>query len=241
MRGVVAFAICSMVMEGAEAASDWGVLSATVAILSDYRSFGVSQSSRRVTPQTSLNWKGPDGWHAGTKILPVEWGYYSPSYLINLTAGKSFDLAGTDLDLQAYYMAYPDAPYLAGKKASYFAGIATLSRSFGPFRFGLLGMYAPEMSRKKGQAFIERATASYRITDWLSVSAGIGDYWIEYVHRDRVYFDIGFTLSKKPWSLDIRFDGNNVKTSDEPLWATNVHRMPSNLVVTFSYTFDALL
>src|ERR1700712_2291675 len=121
--------------------ADWGTVSAYVAVQSDYRFRGISQNDSNITPEASVNWSGPDGFYAGVWAAKTNWSGFAfsptdnatPTVEIDLYGGKHFDLGGWDLNVEAYYYAYPDADHniLGTADASYFEGIFQLSHSFG--------------------------------------------------------------------------------------------------------------
>ena len=129
--------------DDAPAAPSWGTLSAYVAVASDYRFRGISQDDKNPSPEASINWTGPDGFYAGTWLAKTNWTSVatcptcgaSPTFEMDLYAGKHFDLGGTDLNVEAYYYSYPDAnsAVLGTTKAtSYYETIVQLSHAFGP-------------------------------------------------------------------------------------------------------------
>ena len=112
----------------------WGSLSAYIAVTSDYRFRGISQNDKNPAPQASINWTGPAGFYVGTWVSKVNFldntaGKGGTSLETDFYAGKHTDLWGFgDLNVQAYYYAYPDHNRAGGApKYSYFEGIAQVS------------------------------------------------------------------------------------------------------------------
>ncbi len=149
---------------------DWGTLSAYVDVQSDYRFRGISQNNNQFAPQASVNWSGPDGFYAGVWTSKIDWLGLpiiggNPSYELDIYGGKHFDLDGTDLNVEAYYYAYPDANklFLGPKKASFFEGIFQLSHSFGSLSLTATGAVSPEFSLGgRAPAAISRARRPIR-------------------------------------------------------------------------------
>jgi len=205
----------------AMADDDWGTVSAYVAVTSDYRFRGISQNNSQWAPQASINWSGPDGFYAGTWIsktnwigLPIVGG--TPSFELDIYGGKHFDLGGTDLNVEAYYYAYPDANpiFLGPKKASYFEGIFQLSHSFGDLALTATGAVSPEFSLGGGTGGYIEGTASYPLTDWLSISGNVGHQWVDAAPADYTHFDLGLTATWRHWSLDVRANGTDLNKSN---------------------------
>ena len=134
-----------------------------MALASDYRFRGISQNDKNPTPEASINWSGPDGFYAGTWLAKTNWTSVatcptcgaSPTFEMDLYAGKHFDLDGTDLNIEAYYYSYPDANkyvLLTTKKASYYETIVQLTHTFGP-----LSLSRPAPIRRNGVLAAARA------------------------------------------------------------------------------------
>ena len=191
----------------ADDASDWSA-SGYADVTSDYRFRGIAQNDREPSPQASLNVLGPEGFYAGTWLSTADWdGRHDPSYEADFYAGKHSDLYGTDLNLEAYYYAYPDARF--GTAASYYETIAQLAHSLGDFAATLTGAWSPEWSLGGGNGYYVEGTASYEVSGWLSLSANLGHQWVDAARssgsRDYTHWDIGGTASWHDWSLDVRY------------------------------------
>jgi len=200
-------------------APELGILSGYGAIASDYRFRGISQSNRAWATQAQLNWSISDGYYAGTWISKTNWNGlagkldHSPTYEVDLYAGKHFDLGGSDLNVEAYYYAYPDArPSVFGttKPASYVEGIFQLSHTFGALALTATGAVSPELSFGGGTGGYVEGTASYPLADWLTLSGNIGHQWAQNAPSDYSHFDLGLTASWRNWSLDMRGAGTDL-------------------------------
>lgn len=200
--------------DDAAAAPAWGKVSAYVAVESDYRYRGISQNSKEFTPEGSINWTGPMGFYAGTWVAKTNWGGNNPSFEQDWYGGKHFDLAGTDLNVEAYYYSYPDYKAAGGPKASYFEMQGYLSRAFDKLTLTATGAYSPEWSLKSGDGWYGAGTAAYALTDWLSVSATVGHQWVELAPKDYTHYDVGATFTYKSWTLDVRYVGNDISKKD---------------------------
>lgn len=185
-----------------------------VSVQSDYRFRGISQNRLQPTPEATLNLLGPDGWYAGTWMAKTDWGLTRPSggtnnpsmeadfYLGKHTA--IFDDA-TDLNIEAYYYAYPDYNAGGGPKASFFESIAQLSHVFGSTTASLTWAISPEYSLGGGTSNYLASGLSYVVNDWLTVSGNVGHQWVNITTSDYTYGDIGATLTWRALALDLRY------------------------------------
>jgi uncharacterized protein (TIGR02001 family) len=201
LAGLIASSDCAL-------AADWGTLSAYADVTSDYRFRGISQNGRDFAPQASVNWSGPEGFYAGVWASKINWGFTSTSVEVDIYGGKHFDLWGTDLNVEAYYYAYPDNP--GAVSASYFEGIFQLSHAFGPLTLTATGAVSPDFSFETGNAFYVEGTASWAVLDWLTVSGNVGHQWVNHTLPDYTHFDIGATATWHHWALDARFNGTDL-------------------------------
>lgn len=232
----VAFAAAAV---PALAESDYGTISASVAVESDYRYRGISQNDTGFTPEGAINWSGPMGFYAGTWVAKINWGGNNPSYELDLFAGKHFDLGGTDLNVQAYYYSYPDANFW-GTKASYFEMITQLSHSFDKLSLTATGAYSPEWSLSGGTGWYGAGTASYALTDWLSVSGTVGHQWVELAPNDYTHWDIGLIATWKSWTLDVRYVGNDIKAADAGFWMGTPKATDDTVKATLTFAISDL-
>ena len=227
------------VAETAHAESEYGTFSGYVAVQSDYRYRGISQNSKEVTPQGSLNWEGPEGFYAGTWISKTNWGGNDPSFELDLYAGKHFDLGGTDLNIEAYYYSYPDAIFPV--TASYYETIVQLSRSFGDLSLTITGAHSPEWSLEGGTGWYVAGNAAYALTDWLSISGTVGHQSVELAPAEYTHYDVGLTATWKSWSLDVRYVGNDIGSGNcAAFWMGTPKACKDNVVATLTYNVSDL-
>jgi uncharacterized protein (TIGR02001 family) len=234
-----AAAALAAVTGAAFAETDYGKVSAYVAVQSDYRYRGISQNDTGFTPEGSVNWSGPMGFYAGTWVAKVNWGGNNPSYELDIYGGKHFDLGGTDLNVEAYYYSYPDAAF-GGTKASYFEMIGQLSHSFDKLTVTATGAYSPEWSLSGGTGWYAAGTASYALTDWLSASATLGHQWVELAPSDYNHWDIGLTATWKSWTLDLRYIGNDIKAADAGFWMGTPKATDDTVMATLTFNISDL-
>ena len=233
----------------------YGAFSGYVAVTTDYRFRGISQNDSNISPQASINWSGPMGFYAGTWISKTNWtgvafspvDEATPTFELDLYAGKHFDLGGYDLNVEAYYYAYPDADnsILGPKKASYFEGIFQLSHSFGDLALTATGAVSPEFSLGGGTGGYVEGTASYPILDWLSISGNVGHQWVENAPTDYTHFDIGLTATWRHWALDVRANGTDLNSAGCGFYMAssfaNNSVCTTGVVATLTYNIPDLL
>jgi uncharacterized protein (TIGR02001 family) len=222
-------------------------LSGALTVQSDYRFRGISQNDTDPAPQGTLNFIGPDGFYAGTWLSKIDWKLAgendNPGFEMDIYGGKHFDLGGTDLNVEAYYYAYPDADTFGGSKASYFEAITTLSHSFGPLAVNGTWAYSPEFSLGGGTGNWLAGGGSYTVADWLSVSANLGHQWVQaakyFGSRDYTEWDLGATAAWKSFSLDARYvDTDLGKGSCANFWMPTRNACQAGFVATLSYNFS---
>jgi uncharacterized protein (TIGR02001 family) len=227
--------------QAAAPAPDWS-LSGYVDVQSDYRFRGISQSKRDPVPQGSLNLSGPDGFYVGTWLSKINWQLGgtndNPSIEWDIYGGKHFDLGGTDLNVEAYEYAYPDASQSKGSpEASFFEGIFQLSHAFGPVTLTGTVAVSPEFSLGGGTGVFYGGTAAYTLTDWLSISGNVGHQEVDLAPSGYTYEDIGATATWKSLSLDARYVNNDIgKVNCAAFWMGTKNACGSGFIATLTYT-----
>lgn len=228
-------------------------ISAAVAVQSDYRFRGISQNDKEFAPQATVNITGPDGWYAGVWSSKVDWGYgrptggtNDPSYEVDLYGGKHTTIFDTDVNLEAYYYAYPDfnvGPNLPN--ASYLEFIAQLSHTFGPVTATGTWAYSAQFAYGGGDSNYLEGTLSYPVTDWLSVSGNFGHQWVQnakyYLGSDGDYshFDIGATITYKSFTLDGRYVGTNANAFTCSYYMGTTGACSGGFIGTLTYNISA--
>ena len=190
-------------------APDWS-LAGSVDAQSDYRFRGISQSNKKISPQGALNLSGPDGFYVGTSAEKINWQLGgindNPSIEWDIYGGKHFDLGGTDLNVEAYEYAYPDASQPKGSPgASYFEGIFTITHAFGPLSVDAVYAISPQFTLGSGTGNYLEGQVAYTINDWLSISGNLGHQWVEKAPKDYTHADLGLTATWKQLSFDARY------------------------------------
>ena len=220
-------------------APDWA-LTGTVDVQSDYRFRGITQSNKKPAPQGALNLTGPDGFYVGSWASLINWQMNginnNPSVEWDIYGGKHFDLGGTDLNVEAYEYAYPDANTLGGAAASYFEGIFTLSHTFGPVALDAVYAISPQFSLGGGTGNYIEGQAVLTITDWLTISTNIGHQWVDAALSDYTHSDVGATATWQGFSLDARYVGTTLNKVTCAWYMGTKNACTGGFVATLSYT-----
>ncbi len=244
----------------AYADSDWGTVSAAVTVQSDYRFRGISQNNREVAPQATINWSLPDGFYAGVWSSKTNWTALpavpgvnfpgTPSYELDIYGGKHFTIfEDWDLNVEAYYYAYPDYNHTLGGAvigvgpvvdASYFEGIFQLSHTFGKLSVTATGAVSPEFTLGGGTGGYIAGTASYPLTDWLSVSGTVGHQWVELAPSDYTHFDIGLSATWRHFVLDVRANGTDLNGANCGFYMVTSNACTTGVVATITYNIPDL-
>jgi uncharacterized protein (TIGR02001 family) len=247
----------AMAQDVAPPAPDFA-LTGAVAVQSDYRFRGISQNNTNPAPQGTVNLTGPDGFYVGTWLSQTDWKLAgknnNPGFEMDIYGGKHFDLDGyADLNVEAYYYAYPDASQPAGsKKASYIENIDQLSHSWGPVSLTATYAYSPVFSLGGGAGNYVEGTVAYTVTDWLSLSSNVGHQWVQNAKKllaangtpgrgDYTHADVGATATWHNFALDVRYVGNDLTAN-----VCNVVYMPTKsacadtVVATLTYNIALL-
>jgi uncharacterized protein (TIGR02001 family) len=232
------------------AAADWGGITGSVAIQSDYRYRGISQNDTDPALQGSLNWSGPMGFYVGSwasKINFNEKNFGAPRNTTvewDIYGGKHFDLNGSDLNVEAYYYAYPNHDdRLAGFKDSFYETIVQLSHNFDRLTLTGSAAWSPDFFGSTGNGWWLDASGSYMLNDWLSVGGQVGHQWIEDLSGvpgfPYTYWDLGVTASWNNISLDLRYADSSISRADCAAFngPGNGHWCTATIIATLSYSF----
>ena len=180
-----------------------------VSAMSDYRYDGFSESNRQPTWQVNLHCYHADGVYAGAVLTGVNFeDRPRTSYEADFYAGKHVALWGSDLNLQALFVTFPNQR-TGGPSYGFVEPSAELSHDFGKLTLKSLVGWSPDDSGNTGQAWHIRETAAYALTDWLSVSGHLGRWWIAR-GEDRDHYDVGATTRWRHFSLDFRYGGTDL-------------------------------
>ncbi len=225
-------------------APDWA-LAGSLAVQSDYRFRGISQSDRNPVPQGSLNLTGPDGFYIGTWMSQINWQLDSknenPGVEWDIYGGKHFDLDGTDLNVEAYEYAYPDANTFGGAAASYFEGIFTVSHTFGPVALDAVYAVSPQFTLGSGTGNYIEGQSVITLNDWLTVSANVGHQWVQTAPSDYTHGDVGATATWKQFSLDARYVSTSINKRDcANFWMGTRNACSGGFVATLTYNVALL-
>jgi uncharacterized protein (TIGR02001 family) len=246
VRPLAAFACLVLAVAGRPAsASDWGSLSGTAIVISDYRFRGVSQNDREPTLQGEFDWSGPDDWSAGVFASKVNFAdHENTSIEFAFYGNKHVEWHGWKLDVSGNYYAYPNHhPKPGSPRYSSLEFIGDLSRTWRCITLTGTAAWSPNYFGD-GSSWYVAGGFSYRITDWLSASATVGEQgeraWdgstlsgYPYTH-----WDAGLTATFGALSIDARYITSSLSRSSCLLTQGSERWCSGALVASVSYRFD---
>lgn len=202
----------AFVFNPVSAFADEPKISGSLTLTSDDRFRGLSQDARAITPQAELDWSGSDGWSAGAFASKVDFeDHEHTSVEVDLLAGKHFAFGLMEVDLNAYYYAYPDHDPSRGRPSySTLEGSGKVGRQWRAFRVSGTVAWSPNFLAN-GQSWDAELGASYQISAWLSMSTHAGQQREKMWDSRSVsgfpytYGDVGLTATAEKWSFDLRY------------------------------------
>jgi len=217
-------------------------LTATATFTTDYRFRGVSQNARVPAAQGNLDLTGPDGWYGGGFASKVDFADHENTALeLVLYGGKRLDWHGTTFDVSLNYYGYPDHhPKPGSSRYSSFEGIASVSRTWDALTLSGTAAWSPEYFGG-GPAWYVAGTASYRMNDWLTASATLGEQgsrtWGDTPGSGYPYthWDAGVTATFGGLSFDARYGGASLSERACLLTQGGRDWCASALVLSVSY------
>lgn len=190
-------------------ASDWGGLYSTVAIASDYRYQGVSNSDRHAAIQANVHNFRPDGWYVGVFASQVDFNDFGTSYEVDVYGGKNLKLdPKTELKLDVMYTAFPDNE-TPGPTYNFWQGKVAVTRRQGPLTLVGLTSYVPEGSYGSGEAWRIESEAQYAVSPHLTLKALAGRRWSER-NADRTYWSLGAATTWKHLVFEVRYQDTDL-------------------------------
>lgn len=225
LAGLSVFGLAMSATLPAVAGATW---TGTLAVTSDYKFRGISQSDSDPAVQGSVE-AGYKGFFAGVWASSIDFG----------TADTGADV---EVDLYAGYThAFNDNTSLTGKvlyywypgantnDADYFEFMAALDHNFGKFSGNLQVAYTPAYFGDADAATWISGGVEVPLNDWLSMSANAGYQWFDDNStvglNDYAHGDIGVTASWEVFALDLRYvltDIDNVDCSADGICDSKV-------------------
>lgn len=204
---------------------DWGPVTAGVALTSDYRFRGQSQSARDGALQGWIQYDHNSGlflnvW--GSTIDFNDEATYDSSVEIDLTAGYTHAFSEeTKAGIRAVYYWYADADTPAGMNDyDYFELIASASHDFGKAAISGELAWSPDYFLESSDAITIKGGVSVPLMDQvlfmgaLSASGNIGYQWIDdnatFGTPDYLYYDLGLSAEWEIFVIDARWVGTDL-------------------------------
>ena len=201
-----ALALCALLLSApsvAQAAAS-GVYS-FVAITSDYRYQGASNTAGNAAVQGVLHYFRPDGFYAGVFASQVDFKDAGTSYELDIYGGKNFEFQGgkTELKLQAMSSTFPDNT-TPGPTYDFWTFETVGKHNFGKLTASALLAFVPEGSYRSGKVWRVETEADYAVNPHLTLKALFGDQWGGRGHT-RAYWSLGPSFTWKALTLDLRY------------------------------------
>jgi uncharacterized protein (TIGR02001 family) len=206
--------------DGEETASPW---SATLAVTSDYRFRGISQTDTGVAVQGSIDFASETGLFAGVWASNLD--FLDPgdtSIEVDLYAGYAHAFSeATTGTIKVVYYAYPDQDNLL-PDYDYWEFIGSLAHDFGGASIAAEIAYSPDFFGEVGDAVALTGTLGVPLCDklWffdggLAASAHLGHQWFdEPLLIDYLYYDLGLSASAGMFTLDVRWVGTDLDKAE---------------------------
>lgn len=250
LSGAAVIALSSMAVAPAHA--EGGIfdnLTGSVAITSDYRYRGISQSDEEAALQASLEWSHDSGVYLGAWASSVEF-LDAPRDTwaeIDLYVGYAAALSEqTTWNVQATYYWYPDSSIPAGPDYDYWEFAAGIQHTIDKITLSGTAAYTPDNFAGTGDGFYVGGGAAYQILDWLSADAGVGYQWIDdestFGVPDYMNWTVGVTATLDILSIDVRYIDTDVELGDGlegggAVGATSAEWSDDTVVATISLNF----
>lgn len=190
----------------ARAANEAGGLFSFIALTSDYRYEGASNTDGNAAVQGNIHYWRPDGWYAGLFASQVD--FKDPghtSYELDGYAGKNLEFQGgkTELKLQAMYSAFPDNRTF-GPTYDFLTGEVALKHVMGKLTGSTLLAFVPEGSYRSGKVWRGESEADYALAPNLTLKGVAGYQWGGRGHQ-RAYWSLGAATTWKTLGFDLRY------------------------------------
>jgi uncharacterized protein (TIGR02001 family) len=185
---------------------------ASITGLSDYRFDGFSESNHHPSWQITAYCYRNDGFFVGTTWTGIDFeDTPRTDFEADWYVGRQVQWRGTKITAELLYASFPDkrAP---GPSYDIIEPQVEVSRSFKRLTLGSLTGWESSMSGG-GQEWHAKASATYALTPWLSLSGHAGRFFAARgADHDYDAWDVGATATWRRLALDARYGG-----TDRPL------------------------
>ena len=229
--GVFAAIALTTIASAAQAGDDWGPWTAGIALTSDYRFRGQSQSDRDAAVQgwIQYDYKIDDKsglfanvWSSNVDFNDAGFSTKDDTNVeVDLVLGYNYAFTDkTSGSLKALYYWYPDADYNPGaNRYNYFEAQVGVAHDFDKFAVSGEIDWSPDYFNESGTGISVKGGASVPLMDKfafmgaLSASGNIGYQWIDdnatYATPDWLYYDLGLSAEWEIFTVDVRWVGTN--------------------------------
>jgi len=212
----------------ARADGAWGPFTANIALTSDYRFRGISQSDTGAAVSGGIDYAN-NGWFAGvwassvdfqdsaTKDAPAE---------VDIYGGYNYAWTDTtEVGLQARYYWYPDSGFSGTAHYDYFELQGHVKHDFGKFQLAGEVDWSPDYFFESGTGVNAFATATVPLLkEWwifdggVAASGHVGYQWIDdnvqFGTPDYLYWDLGVSATAGIFTFDARYIDTNLSSTD---------------------------
>jgi uncharacterized protein (TIGR02001 family) len=198
------------------AASPW---SATLAVTSDYRFRGQSQSDNNAAVSGSIDFASESGFFAGVWASTIDFNDFNDTSVeVDLYAGITTALTeSTEFTIKVVYYAYPDQDNF-NPDYDYVELLASVSHDFGGASVAAEVAYSPDYFAQTGSAVALTGTLEVPLAEWLSASGHLGYQSIDdngaYGTPDYAFYDIGLSATWEMLTLDVRWVDTDLSEID---------------------------
>lgn len=218
-RGVaVGLSVLAFTAQPAAAQESPFAFGGSVALVTDYRFRGISQTLREMAVQAGIDVSGPVGLYAGVWGSNLNFGEAEPNGRaqaeVDVFAGIERSVgAVVDAGLGVTYYGYPGAD----SEHSYdFVEVAlSAGRDFSVFEIGASAAYSPDYFAGSGSATYLRVDVDVPLgASPFSLSTGVGRQWIEknelFGTPDYTDWSVGLTAALEGFEAGIAYVGTDI-------------------------------
>jgi uncharacterized protein (TIGR02001 family) len=207
-----------------------GSFSGAVALTSDYRFRGISNSDRNPALQPTITWTHDSGIYLGAWASNIDFNDADDSTIeLDLYGGYATTAGDFGLDFGIVYYGYPDG----ASTYDYVEGIIKVSREFEHAKWTAQVAYSPDFFGETGTGLYFATGLSVPIVDWLSASANVGHQEIE-DGVDYTHWDAGLTASYERFSFDVRYVDTDLSNAE----CGGTDWCESGVVATVTFSFS---
>lgn len=195
----------------------FGTLSASVAMTTDYRFRGISQTLRDPAVQGSFDWT-LDMFYAGIWGSSIDFGGTDGPGEFDIYAGITPSLAGIDFNFGGIFYVYPGARDPAGGEFNYFEALASAEHDFGMAKAKLAVNYSPDYFGESGDGWFLEGKVTVPLPHSFELSGAAGHQWIAqnaaFGTPDYLTWNVGLSYTWNQFTLDVRYVDTDLSNAE---------------------------